>query len=564
MSTSALYPPVPPREHPLRIGVMLDDWAPAEWMVRILEDIQSSGFATVCTVILNNEPQPQPQSFPRRLWRLLTTGSSFRSLLWEKYVQFDARRHPELGKVFAPRDVSVLLKGAAVIETLPLRKGFVHRFEQEDIERIRLQELDVILRFGFNVIRGEILKCARHGVWSYHHGDNNEYRGGPAAFWEMYERNPLTGVILQVLTDELDGGQVVCRSYCPTQSFDSLLVNRVSQYRTGMPFVMRCLRQLASTGKLRVEPPGPPYKKAIYRTPRNSAMFPFVGRTLLRKVVGKFKILAGRTGDHWELLSFAGAHSTPPARESIRAIRPPTGHFWADPCVVTRDSREYVFFEDLHYSDNRGRIAVFEFDETGSPQAPRTVLDEPYHLSYPYVFRWQGCDYMIPETGRARAVRLYRAVHFPDRWEFVQEVLSGVHAVDATLHNEGDDWYLFVGASEAGGSTWVELFLFVSSSPLGPWAPHPMNPVVSDVRGARPAGALFRRDGALYRPAQDCSAGYGARIAVNKVLELSPTRYAESLEYHIDSPVPKGTGCHTISLGSAHTLLDVKFGSVPS
>ena len=30
-----------------------------------------------------------------------------------------------------------------------------------------------------------------------------------------------------------------------------------------------------------------------------------------------------------------------------------------------------------------------------------------------------------------------------------------------------------------------------------------MNPIVSDVRSARPGGALFRRNGVLYRPGQN-------------------------------------------------------------
>ena len=74
--------------------------------------------------------------------------------------------------------------------------------------------------------------------------------------------------------------------------------------------------------------------------------------------------------------------------------------------------------------------------------------------------------------------------------------------------------------SEAGGSTWDELFLFVADTPIGPWAPHPMNPIVSDVRCARPGGALFRRDGVLYRPGRIATKRYGHSLAVMEVTEL--------------------------------------------
>jgi len=41
----------------------------------------------------------------------------------------------------------------------------------------------------------------------------------------------------------------------------------------------------------------------------------------------------------------------------------------------------------------------------------------------------------------------------------------------------------------------------------------PAQPVRSDVRGARPAGALCWRDGALYRPAKIRVPSYGAGAA---------------------------------------------------
>ena len=35
-------------------------------------------------------------------------------------------------------------------------------------------------------------------------------------FWEMAEGNPVTGTLLQVLTDKLDGGRVLYRSWSAT------------------------------------------------------------------------------------------------------------------------------------------------------------------------------------------------------------------------------------------------------------------------------------------------------------------------------------------------------------
>jgi methionyl-tRNA formyltransferase len=73
-------------------------------------------------------------------------------------------------------DCSTLLTGIESIEVKPVGKKFIHK------------ELGVLLRFGFNILSGEILTVARYGVWSYHHGDNDYYRGGPPHFWELVER----------------------------------------------------------------------------------------------------------------------------------------------------------------------------------------------------------------------------------------------------------------------------------------------------------------------------------------------------------------------------------------
>lgn len=58
----------------------------------------------------------------------------------------------------------------------------------------------------------------RYGVWSFHHDDKMRYRGGPPAFWEIYRRDPHTGVVLQRLTERLDGGVVLRK-----RAFDTVL-----------------------------------------------------------------------------------------------------------------------------------------------------------------------------------------------------------------------------------------------------------------------------------------------------------------------------------------------------
>src|SRR5262249_40172338 len=147
----------------------------------------------------------------RAIWRRLTDKGLRARLAYDLYERLDARRRPA-DDPEEPVDCASLLAGVGRLEVQPIRKGFVHRFPHDAPEEMRAATLDVLLRFGFNILRGGILEVTRCGVWSYHHGDNDRFRGGPPELWEVVEGAETSGVLLQRLSDELDGGFVLCKS----------------------------------------------------------------------------------------------------------------------------------------------------------------------------------------------------------------------------------------------------------------------------------------------------------------------------------------------------------------
>ena len=166
----------------------------------------------------------------------------------------------------------------------------MHRFPPEALEEIRRHEIDVFFRFGFNILRGDVLKAARYGVWSYHHDDKDFYRGGPALFWEVYEDSPTSGVILQVLNEELDAGQVLMEGIYGTERGMSLVRNRHQPYWAASSFEIQKLNELHKYGwdaVLARAVPNQPYRggRQIYRRPTNREVAKFVGRGMLRKLV---------------------------------------------------------------------------------------------------------------------------------------------------------------------------------------------------------------------------------------------------------------------------------------
>jgi hypothetical protein len=215
--------------------------------------------------------------------------------------------------------------------------------------------------------------------------------------------------------------------------------------------------------------------------------------------------------------------------------------------------------EEYIYDAGKAHIAVITMEEDGSHSEPVKVLDEPYHLAYPCVFEHDGTYYMTPDAGANRTVDLYQCTQFPDQWEHHATLLNGVDAVDPTLFFHEDTWWLFVNVREQeGASNWDELFLFYADEfDSTKWKPHPKNPIISDVRRARPAGRLFRHEGILYRPSQDSSGWYGRALNLNEVTCLTKERYEERKVTGLQPNWEKGLhAVHSFSHARKLTVLD--------
>jgi len=239
-------------------------------------------------------------------------------------------------------------------------------------------------------------------------------------------------------------------------------------------------------------------------------------------------------------------------------LLPPADRFWADPFPVSVGDGFLVFVEELPFRTNKGHISVLNLARNGQLRRVERVLEKPHHLSYPFVFEWRDEHYMIPETGAARRIELYRATDFPGGWTPEEVLLDDVYAVDATVAEIDGRWWMFANIAPDGTRNYDELHVFHAPGPHGPWRPHRRNPVKSDARCARPAGRLFWWNGDLYRPSQDCSGQYGAAIVINKVSELTATEYRETTVARVEPKwTPNLLGAHTLNSAPGISIVDV-------
>jgi len=262
--------------------------------------------------------------------------------------------------------------------------------------------------------------------------------------------------------------------------------------------------------------------------------------------------------DQWVILTAKGASYDSLQWPAFHSIVPGKDRYWADPFIVARENQYYVFIEEKLYATGRGRIACLTLDADGNLQSHHVVLERPYHLSYPFIFEYRGGIYMLPETAQNRTLELYRCAHFPDQWEWTKALMTDIYAVDATLFEFENKWWLFLNRKEQGGSSLDALHVFFSDDPLSSrWVAHPLNPVVRDIHSARPAGKIFMWDGKLIRPSQDNSRRYGYAIKFNRIVTLSETQYEETVCSSFEPPPRAGIlAAHTFNQADELTVID--------
>ena len=535
-------------KQPLRIGLLVDSLTQPRWVSKIINDIQASDFAEIC-LIVKNEATSEP------LGRLQSYWKNRKYLLYSLYNRVDSWVPLAEENAFEEVEITSLLSRVPVLGVMPVMKKFSDWFPDDAVEKIRSYDLDVVISHGFRILRGEALRIAKHGVWSYHHGDNLVNRGGPAGFWEVMEGSPISGAVLQVLSEDLDNGEVINRSWSRTVDRFSVKGSRNNLYWRSSSFVMRKLKELHTSGKVTNDANVfRPYYNRLHKMPTNAELLP-----RLCKLTWSYAAQKARYTffyDQWQL-AYRFRNSPDDPNNSFYRFQylvPPKDKFWADPFPIRFEDRYFVFFEEYLYKDDKAHISVIELSKSGASEVT-PVLKRDYHLSYPFMLHWKDRYLMIPETAGNKTIEVYSAAQFPNEWKLETVLFEGIAARDATLFEVDGVWWMFVAIADTEFSD--ELHLYYSESPLGPWKPHAKNPVKSDVRNSRPGGRPFYWRGDLYRPAQDSTERYGYGMRINKVVQLTPSEFREEEVSQILPQWRKDLrGTHTLNICDDLTIID--------
>ena len=528
------------RERPLRV-VFVGPACVPRWLACAFELSRDRDDIELLALHAEGRPEPSPRHLPLGLFPFLWLERTLLRLFLR------LRRRPMEGPLTTaelPADLRVPATGDhAVLHD----RGAIR-------DRLAALRPDLVLCLGPAEWGRAFADVATHGCWLLDGDLRDPVRAGAALLSPILEGRDATPITLELFKDSATPPDVLAGSWGATRAV-SFSQHRDMAFLKLPALLLRAIRNLPETGapaaaRLQVGP-------APIRW--NMGMCVHAAWIALRLLLQSG---ARRRATHqpWYVLMPDRNHALQPEAPRIgasRALVAPGKDYWADPFLVEDAGRCLLFVEEFVEARNQGVIASLEIREDGTAVNLGTVLDEPFHLSYPQVFRWEGAWYMTVESYEADRVSLYRTTDFPRGWTRVCDLLDGCACVDPTLYHHDGRWYLFGNVSESGGNPSDELFLFVADALEGPYRPHPANPLVADVRSARPAGQVFRQGARLYRPAQCCAPVYGAAVVFNEIVELDPDHYRERRVSQLDPTwAPDHDGCHTFNAAGQWQVLD--------
>ena len=540
----------------IRVGLLIDSFEMPAWIVEMIKKISAIRNVQIAVIIVNEDP--------------LSTNSSQKArypTIWSYrfYTKLDQLLYKVVPKASDIFDLRPFVIDIPQLHIGTLNYGQKKQLKPADINNIGRFKPDVLIKLGFENLSGDILDLPRLGMWSM-----DCYKERPDPFIpgtvQFFNNIGVTPSAVTQLSNDPARERILYQSFTMT---DEKSLNRSLNkiYWKSVSFIPRLLTMLAQFGEggfwdlvdnitnsKKVYANATVNNRKIVKT--------FFDKTLTEC---KNRISALVNIRRWNLYFTAGGDNRIEIDPNVfKKVPGPKDAFWADPNAVRVDNKTFIFFEEWDYKKNKGHISAIEFNDNSNPPVVLKVLDRPYHLSYPFTFQSNGTWYMIPETAANHTIELYRCLNFPGEWEFVMNLMENIHAVDTTLYFYNNLWWLFANMVEnAGASALDELFIFYAKDFLTTqWTAHKMNPVISDSRNARPAGALFSIGNRIFRPSQCSDKIYGRCTNINEIIVLTAENFSE---VNVAALAPDGSdgsvGIHSYSKAGSLTFIDKFYSS---
>jgi len=507
----------------LKVGLIVDSQSISKWQSSAIENCHD--LIEVNTIIYCANSKTHKQPLKSALYYLLNFSSiqntQTQSVPWRQLTT----------------------EGFELINFDCQYSGIWQSIDNSTKSEIENRNLDLIIKFGMNLLKDPQNIPSKYGVLSFHHGDPSEYRGRPSGFYELINGANHVGAVVQQLSNKLDGGtirsfgkyRIINHSY--RQTLENLFANSASLLRLA---ILNCVTSvtidLSTAGK-------------NHRLPSNKTVAKFVLLLTYRKLKRLFYGLFGRRD--WKI-----AETSPLSTEALKPIRiidlfnpikpPRETSFIADPFILPSGD---LIFEAAHRNSELGQLMTLS--DGRMSLIDTSLIGKHNHLSFPFVTQTDDKCFIMPEMAQSGVQLLCELQNNAIIKTYKMVGLDNERLIDPILLHRNETWWLFAGKQ---GNEFDHLFAWSSSDLFGPYKQHPMNPVVIDPSRARNAGGFINFGAELYRLGQNNCQEYGDGVTVCRVLQLDKDNYKEQ-------PISRLTinelhGPHTFSTNGQRTYVD--------
>ena len=388
--------------------------------------------------------------------------------------------------------------------------------KKKDNQNIKKKKFDFLIRSCSNILTKDFLKTSKYGVISFHHGDYKKFRGSPAGFWEVFKQEKKTGFMIQILKSNLDYGNIILEGYFQTKSF--FLLNQAELYKKSNFYLQKILLDFSKNKKLLFLKKKK--KGKIYETPKIWNQLKYVYQTS-KILIKKLFIYE----NNFKLALFKKNNISSPI-----IIENEKRKFLADPFLIKHNKKTYCFAEEYDHAKKKGHIVCFDLNKEKFDK--KIILNENFHLSFPFIFKFKNNFFMCPETSNISEIRLYKNINFPFKWKFYKTIKKNIKSVDNIIFKKNNLWWLFTNVDYSNCNDFShDLSIFYSKK--GPltdkWKCHPQNPNKISSLESRNAGIIFNKNKVIRISQEQGFDNYGQNINFHEIKSLNKKKYFEKI-----------------------------------
>lgn len=548
-------------EAPLRIGIMVGSVFTSKHVYDFAEWANKQNQICVSHVIVNQavNDNTKDTGLVSKLFHVISNNNFYDGIsgiffkVLQRLEKLLLKTKPRYKNKYYNYNLTSVIENHVLVRSI-LSDNDYHDFEDVEIMRVKELNLDIIIKYCGGVFRGDIINSARLGIISIQYADDYFNRGYFAGFWEVYSQQDTTGFAIKHLTDECEFGETLIRGKFKTQIF--FLLNQVALYEKVNFCLMQLITKIASQDKLTPYLPSVPCSNGFCDIPKLHNYIYYLSKLFYCFLVKKTYGLVGYQRQ-WGVSFVRSDWRNAILCHGVRIKNPPN-HFLADPFVINRFGKDYCFVEDWNLSTERGCIVVYELYEKTSKWIG-IAIEEPFHMSFPYLFEFQGDLYMCPETAENKDIRIYKCLDFPCRWGLESVIMKEVSAVDSMLFEKDGKWWMLTSIDHTNTGDYAQaLSIYYSDHPLSSdWKAHSKNPIYIDSTRVRNAG-LLKEGNRIFRVSQAQGFDvYGKQTLIFEINEINEFNYTETQVAEITPSFKKGIiGTHHFHSNGKITVYD--------